>query len=511
VIPSRSGLDDASYRSLFDHHPDAVYFLDRDGRFAQANPTAQRLLGIPWHQLEGQSFVPFVVPEFAGLALSSFRRALAGEASHYELAVRTTAGRRIEMAITNVPLMSGNEVTGVFGIARDLTEQRELEAQLRQAQRIESVGKLAGGIAHDFNNLITAIKLHGELLLDITPPDDERHGDLQAIQAAADRAAALTRQLLAFSRRQLLRPEPLDVNEIVRGLSRTITRLLGADITVRTDLCDAPGMVMADPGQVEQVLVNLLLNARDAMPPEGGRIVIETRPAELDGTPIDGVTPVPGAYVQLSVSDNGAGMDAAVRARAFEPFFTTKAPGEGTGLGLSTVYGIVKQTGGYVFCESRPGTGTSFRVFLPRTTSGAAAIAPSLATTGAGGTETVLLVEDEPAVRALTSRILQARGYRVLAAADGREALDLLTWHTGAIDLVLTDAVMPGIGGAELARLLKHLRPGVPVLFMSGYTDDEIIRRGIASDPGVLLQKPFTADELARRVRAMLDAPKRSG
>jgi signal transduction histidine kinase/CheY-like chemotaxis protein len=400
----------------------------------------------------------------------------------------------------------------LVGTAHDLTEQVELEAQLRQAQKMEAVGRLAGGVAHDFNNLLMVIGSHARFALDALPPASPVREEIEAIDEASRRAATLTRQLLAFSRKQILKPEVLELNAVVRGLEPMLRRLIGEDITVHSQLAPRLDMVLADPAQLEQVLVNLALNARDAMS-AGGRLTIETANVDVCPTgavagPQPGDEPLPaGPYVRLTVRDTGAGMSAETQARAFEPFFTTKETGKGTGLGLATVYGIVRQSGGAVRVASAPGEGTTFEIDLPR-----AAACPANGSDGAdaavagAGTETVMLVEDEPQVRAIVRRLLARRGYTVLEAADGHEALRIAADAAApTIDLVVTDMVMPEMSGRDFADRLAVRRPGVRVLFMSGYTDDEIIRRGLLRPGMAFLEKPFSSDRLLAAVRAALE------
>jgi PAS domain S-box-containing protein len=408
-------------------------------------------------------------------------------------------------------------LTHHLAIHRDVTEQRELEQRLRQKVKMEAVGRLAGGVAHDFNNLLTAILGYADLLDDGLGAAHPAREDVAEIRRAAERAGMLTRQLLAFSRMQVLRPRVLDANGVVRETERMLGRLIGADVELRTALAAAPCLVKADPGQLEQVLVNLAVNARDAMP-DGGRLLIETAVVELDAIQVrEHVTMPPGRYVRLAVSDSGRGMDATTQARIFEPFFTTKERGKGTGLGLATVYGIVKQSGGWIWVASEPDRGTTFTVYLPRAR-GAADAAPAedpapAEPHGAApeGGETVLLVEDEGSVRSLARRVLERGGYRVLAAADGREALAVARAHQGPIPLLLTDVVMPGLTGPRLAVRLRRLRPELRVLYMSGYTENALPARAIAPGaPGAsraagFVQKPFVPEQLARAVRQALD------
>jgi CheY-like chemotaxis protein len=371
---------------------------------------------------------------------------------------------------------------------------------------MEAVGQLAGGVAHDFNNLLTIIKVHAELLLDGVGPENPMHEDLQEIQKAGARAASLTRQLLAFSRKQLLQPRVLDLNAILAGLEPMLRRLISEDIRLVTRPAPELGRVSADAGQIEQVLVNLAVNARDAMP-DGGTVTIETSDVELDAEfgRRRGANVPPGRYVRLAVSDTGVGMDESTRSRIFEPFFTTKEVGKGTGLGLSTVYGIVKQSNGFIWVSSRPGEGTTFEVHLPRVGEPAPEEGSAPTIPAAAGSETVLLVEDEESVRSLARRILERQGYTVLEARHGQEALRAAAEHAGTIDLAMTDVVMPEMSGSELAHRLEAMRPGVRVLYMSGYTDDEIIRRGVLGPGMAFLEKPFTANSLAKKVREVLD------
>ncbi len=379
----------------------------------------------------------------------------------------------------------------------------ELEAQLRQAQKMEAVGQLAGGVAHDFNNLLTIIDVHAELALEDLDETNGLRADLLEVKKASARAAGLTRQLLAFSRKQLLQPERLPLNAVVDGVAPMLRRLIGEDIAVIARLDPQSGSVFADPGQLEQVVINLAVNARDAML-GGGTLTIETSKVVVDERSADEHEAMRGRYVCLTVSDTGCGMSPEVEERIFEPFFTTKPAGQGTGLGLSTVYGIVRQSGGHIVVDSEPGQGTSFRVYLPTAEVPESAL-PAIPERSACpcGTETVLLVEDEDAVRALARRILERQGYTVLDACNGRDAVAVAA-RAGRIDLVLTDVVMPEMNGRALAEALAVARPSLPVLYMSGYTDDEIVRRGLLDTSNGLLPKPFTADSLARAVRAAL-------
>ena len=397
-------------------------------------------------------------------------------------------------------------------LERALQDNRDLTEQLRRSQKIGALGRLAGGVAHDFNNLLQVIGGYAEALGAERMPRSSRRRLARRIRRATDRAAALTRQLLAFGRRQLLVPEVLDLNVTVLSLERMLTRVLGEDIHLASDLAGDLRPVKVDPGQIEQVLLNLVVNARDAMP-RGGKLTIETSSVVLDEHYVAAhVGSTPGPHVLLAVSDTGCGIDAATQARMFEPFFTTKEPGRGTGLGLSTVQGIVAQSGGSVWVYSEVGLGSTFKVYLKALPDGApgdeAANVPA-ALEDLGGTETILLVEDDEALRGLTSAILRERGYEVLVAESGADALLVAERHPGPIDLLLTDVVMPRMSGSELAARLAPLRPGIRVLYVSGYTDDAVVRHGILSSDVAFLQKPMTAELLARKVRDVLGPARR--
>ena len=394
----------------------------------------------------------------------------------------------------------------MIGVSRDVTERVVLEAQLRQAQKMEAVGQLAGGVAHDFNNLLTIITTGVTFARESLPPGTPAIEELAMVDEAAGRAARLTRQLLAFSRKQVLQPELADLNRIIRGVEPMIRRLIAEDIQILTILAPTPARVFADPGQLEQVLVNLAVNARDAMP-HGGRLVIETSVVVLTADDVvrRGAAGEPGAYVRLSVCDNGMGMNEATVARAFEPFFTTKGPGRGTGLGLATVYGIVQQSGGHICVSSALDIGTTFEIDLPRV---AGAETPEVVDrvtrdlSRASGT--ILLVEDEAPVRAIARRILTRQGYTVIEACNGRDALHRAESHAGEIDMVVTDMVMPEMSGRAFADEFVGLYPGTPVLFVSGYTDDELLRRGPLAPRTAFLEKPFTPERLLAAVRGVL-------
>jgi signal transduction histidine kinase/CheY-like chemotaxis protein len=393
-----------------------------------------------------------------------------------------------------------------FCFVLDLTERKKLEEQFLHAQKIEAVGRLAGGVAHDFNNLLSVILSYATMAIDDLKPGDPLRNDLLEVTKAGDRATALTRQLLAFSRQQVLQPRVIDVGEILTSMQRMLHRLLGEDIDLAVLPAPGLGRVLADPGQIEQVVMNLAVNARDAMP-EGGKLTIELDNVELDSTYVSGhLGAVAGSFVMVAVSDTGVGMDAATRARAFEPFFTTKPVGKGTGLGLATVFGIVQQSGGHVGVYSEPGRGTTFKIYLPRTDRPATAAGVVRQRGDLRGTETILLVEDEEPVRAVACAILRRHGYDVLEASNGGEALLISQDFPTRIHLLLTDVVMPRLSGRRLAEQLGPMRPGMKVLYASGYTDDAIVRHGVLEAGVPFIQKPFTPEGLLRRVRDVLDA-----
>ncbi|MEP6730990.1 MAG: ATP-binding protein [bacterium] len=408
----------------------------------------------------------------------------------------------------SLPQQIDGQIVGRVWSFRDITVRRQLEEQLRQSQKMEAVGALAGGIAHDFNNLLTVIRGHAEFLKDAFDESSPERHDIDEITIAADRAASLTHHLLAFSRKQMLQPVALDLNGVITSVAPMLRRLIGEHIEIHIVPGSALGVVTADPSQMEQVLVNLVVNARDAMP-HGGRIDIRTENVYVDETCVTAdLRSLPsGAFVMLTVSDTGHGVAAEHRDRIFEPFFTTKEMGKGTGLGLSTVFGIVKQSDGHLLLDSEVGRGSSFRIYMPRSTH-PRLMTPhaTAATPEIGGSETILIAEDEEAVRGLVRRILEKNGYRVLVARDGADAAHLAAVHSGEIQLLLTDVIMPGIGGVELAEKVRALRPNIHILYMSGYADEDIDRRCVLSEGASLLEKPFTGISLTRAVRAALDS-----
>ena len=420
--------------------------------------------------------------------------------------------RHLEGVFTN--LLDDPSVGAIVNNYRDVTDRRILEEQIVLSQKMEAIGRLAGGVAHDFNNILTAIGGYTDLLMADLASDDPRRSDVEEIYRATERAAGLTQQLLAFSRRQVLQPRVISLNALIPDLEKMLRRLIGEDILFATVLHPRLGNVRADPGKLEQVIVNLAVNARDAMP-DGGRLTIETRNVELDESyAAEHPSVKPGRYIMLAVTDTGVGMDDETKARIFEPFFTTKARGKGTGLGLATVYGIVRQTGGHIWPYSEPGQGTTMRVYLPRVDEPADPIERpgDLAPEVLRGNETILLVEDEAPVRSVTRQLLERNGYTVLEAADGPAALALVNGGSGErhVDLLLTDVIMPGMSGRELANQLKARRPDLRVLFMSGYTDDAVVRHGMLEPGLAYLEKPFRPTALLRKVRDVLQSRSRS-
>jgi signal transduction histidine kinase/CheY-like chemotaxis protein len=445
----------------------------------------------------------------AAVSAAVERASLAGKPWRLELelaAANGSGGTVISIGVAE--RNSQGTVVRLRGTMQDVTDQRRMEAQLRQSQRLEAVGQLAGGIAHDFNNILTAIRGFSEVIQANLGPDDPNRADLDQVILAADRATTLVRQLLAFSRRQVLRPQVLDPLEVIDGITPLLRRLLGESIELTVAAAPDLGQVAVDPGQLEQVIVNLAVNASDAMP-HGGRLAIEVSNVELSPAYVNRHNDSnPGQYICLAVSDTGHGMDAETQARAFEPFFTTKGPDRGTGMGLATVYGIVKQSGGSIYLYSEPGRGTTFKIYLPRADE--VGIKPTdlvePAPANRSGPATVLLVEDDPAVRAYAQRVLEDDGHTVLPAPAGGPALELAAAHEGTIDLLVTDAIMPGMHGAELAERLLAARPAVRVLYVSGFTEHSVIQQGVVGPGVAFLPKPFGPPDLIHAVRGVLDA-----
>jgi two-component system, cell cycle sensor histidine kinase and response regulator CckA len=494
------------FRMLLEHGSDVILTLDRQWRIGFAGPSLPRVLGWTPDQVARRPLNEFIHPEDADGVRAALEATAARSGFGEPIAFRfrhADGGWRSLEAVGNHP----RDWTGpehIIVSARDITPRERLEYQLRQAQKMEALGRFAGGVAHDFNNLLTAIQGYASLILLDLGPQDPRREDLEEIRKASERAAALTRQILAFSRGQVGEPEPADLNEVVSDLERMLPRLIGEDVALVTVLDPALRLVHADPRQLEQVIMNLVVNARDAMP-DGGRLTLETANEHVaEDDPRAGPELPPGWYVVLTVSDTGSGIAPEIQASIFDPFFTTKEPGRGTGLGLSTVYGIVKQSGGHIEVESAPDRGSVFRIYLPQLVApvprrlGMRSLEP-----GPRGDETILLVEDEEAVRVFASKALERQGYTVLEARHGRDALLRLADYAGPIQLLITDIVMPEMGGGELARRLTAERTDLRVLYMSGYADGETARRGLGVG-AAYLQKPFTSEALAKKVREVL-------
>ncbi len=497
-------------RQVIDTNPNLIFVKDWEGKYVLANEAMAQFHGTTVETLIGKRDSDFglkdgEVEQF----LRADREVLSTQLATFipeEQATCTRTGATRWFQTVKVPLLSPDgSARQVLGVATDITERKQLEDQFRQAHKMEAVGRLAGGIAHDFNNVLTIVRAQTEFLLADMSADDMRRADVLEIQSAADRAAGFIRQLLAFSRRQLLQPEVLELNAVITGMESMVRRLVGEDVVLLTKLHPELPRVWADPGQLQQVMLNLAVNARDAMP-RGGSLLIETGVVELDEHyPRQHPSARPGRHVVLVVTDTGGGMDPATRSRIFEPFFTTKEPGKGTGLGLSTVYGIVKQSGGHIWVYSEVGRGTTFKLYFPlhqgpmqASESTVRALPPS----GAGAT--ILLVEDEASVRSTVRRLLERHEYRVLEATNGQDALALIIARHGEVDLILSDMVMPGMGGAELATRVRAFAPTLPVLLMTGYTEEALARNGDRPLDQEIIEKPFTLHIVLEKVRTAL-------
>jgi PAS domain S-box-containing protein len=504
-------LADAKQRveAVINASPLAIIGLEPDGRVLGWNRAAEDLFGWTAEEVLGQKLP--TIPDDQGDAFTSLLSQLNNGhiLTAHDARRRRRDGTVVDVRIWTAPLTGPDgAMRGQIGVIADITSQRKLEQQFAHAQKMEAIGRLAGGVAHDFNNVITVISGYAQMLLEDSANDPARREAAEEILNSADRAAGLAGQLLAFSRRQVIQPRVMDVNALVSDMQRMLGRVIGEDIELKTVLRQGLGAVRADPGQLEQVIMNLAVNARDAMP-NGGRLVVETADAVLDESYAQEHAGVkPGRYVMIAVSDTGTGMDEHTRAHLFEPFFTTKERGKGTGLGLSTVYGIVKQHGGDIWVYSEQGKGSTFKIYLPQADPAAAdpEEARPRQRAARNGHETILVVEDEDGLRRLVREVLEQRGYNVLAARSGAEALDLAA-SAGRIDLLLTDVVMPKMNGRELAEALATTRPALPVLYLSGYTDEMVTGTGILSESAEFLQKPFTPEKLARRIRDILDRP----
>lgn len=495
------------YRELFENANDIIYTCDLSGRLTSVNKAGEQITGYPRKESLAMNIADWVAPEYRALVLQMKEEEIGGAAkTGYELEFVDKSGNRVMLEVSTRLIFQRGMPVAVQGIARNISERKRLEALLLQSQKMEAIGRLAAGVAHDFNNVLTVITGYTQWMLDEFEPESPLRENAIEILLAASRAASLTSQLLAFSRNQVIQPVIVDLNGIVAGLERMLRRVIGEDIELVAKMSPRLGAVKADPGQIEQVILNLVVNARDSMP-RGGRLVIETANVAIDSEYCQSDFDCqPGPYVMVSVSDTGFGIDESIRSQIFEPFFTTKDKGKGTGLGLSTVYGIVKQSGGHISFHSESSVGTVFRVFLPRRDEPPSQPRSVGRRRSGRGAETILLVEDEVGVRRMVRDLLSRLGYTILEATDYRSAQNFVLQPETTIHLLLTDVVMPDVSGPELADRLKGLNSSLKVLFMSGYTDDAIAPQGVL-EPGIaFLQKPFTPDALAEKVREVLDS-----
>ena len=498
------------FRLISENAADMIAVVDPNGRRLYNSPAYARILGFSNEELESTSFFDQVHPDDRQVAEQAAKEASGGgegRTVQYRMRHKDGSWHVIESGASAI-LDAHKKVEKLVIVNRDVSERRQLEEKFRQAQKMEAVGRLSGGVAHDFNNLLGVIIGYAEFLQESLAPENKLRGSVDEILKAGKRAASLTRQLLAFSRQQVLDPKVLDLNGVVSDMEKMLRRLIGEDVELSTVLSPQLGRLKADQGQLEQVVMNLVVNARDAMP-QGGKLVIDTQNMVMDDAFIRRY-PYPvqaGPYVCLTVTDSGIGMDPETKARAFEPFFTTKEKGKGTGLGLSTVYGVVKQSGGYIDIDSSPGAGTTFKIYLPRVHDAIKAETPTGTATSFTGNETILLAEDETSLRTLTRNTLELCGYKVLEAKDGIEALEVSDRHQGSIDLLLTDMVMPGMGGRALAQGLTRRRPDIRLAYMSGYTGQAVGSQGPVDPGSVFLLKPFTRELLTRKIREALDRP----
>ena len=495
-------------RALMENATDAILVTNIQGIVVEVNRAGEELFGRPRAEFAGCHFFDLLVADEREKARLRFEAILAGGAPGGQETIAMTAdGRAVPIEISGSLVEIGGERL-MLAIVRNVSERKQLEEQFRQAQKMEAVGRLAGGVAHDFNNLLTVILGYSAVINNQLAAEHPLRQEVEQIRKAGERAAALTQQLLAFSRTQVLLPQVIDVREVVTDIHAMLRRVIGEDIDLLMACDRETGRIKADRGQLEQVLMNLAVNARDAMP-GGGKLTIETRNAVFGQADArEQATAQSGSYVMIAVSDTGSGMNAETKTHIFEPFFTTKEKGKGTGLGLATVYGIVKQSGGFIGVSSEPGHGTAFKIYLPRVEEELDSIPRLLpmASESARGTETLLLLEDEEGIRRLAREVLVSHGYTVIEISGWQSALELAARHPGPIDLVLADAAMPETGGPEIVSRLSALRPGIKILSMSGGADDAVLRRSVTGAGVAVLQKPFAHDDLARRVRQLLDA-----
>jgi len=494
------------YRTLVDSARDLIFSVSLDGRITSLNPAFEEMTGFPREDWLGQPFVNLLHPDDGSRAMALLDGvSTAGPRETITLRVRSQRGRHRVVELHTNEQRKGDHVVGVLGIVRDVTDRAHLEEQFREAQKLETVGRLAGGVAHDFNNLLTVILGFASKAKDGLPEEDPAKADLDEVEEACAKAASLTRQLLAFARRQVTEPRALDLNAVTLNMDRMLRRVIGEHIELVTLLGEGPWSVWADLGQIEQVFMNLAVNARDAMP-GGGKLTIETANVIINTEEAAERARGPeGEYVMLAISDTGHGIPPEIQKNIFEPFFTTKMTGAGSGLGLATCYGIIRQAGGWIGVASEPGQGATFTIHLPRSHVPAAALPAGVARPAPAGDETILLVEDDAKVRAIAARSLRDRGYQVTEASNGAEALRVVGTRIGDFDLVVTDVVMPQMGGRELAQRLQAMRPDVKILYTSGYAEDVIAHGGVLEHGVTFLAKPYVPSDLARKVRAMLD------
>ncbi len=494
------------FRLITENAADMIAVVDMTGERIYNSPSYETILGYKPEELKRTTVWEQIHPEDRAKvqkAAEDARSTGSGKTVEYRMRHKDGSWRTLESRASTI--MKGGTAEKLVIVNRDVTQRKTLEEQFRQAQKMEAVGRLSGGIAHDFNNLLGVIIGYGEIVQEGTPTDSRLRTCIDEMLKAGHRAAGLTRQLLAFSRQQVMDPRVLDLNAVVRDMEKMLKRLIGEDILLKTSL-DSELLIKADQGQIEQAILNLAVNARDAMP-NGGELKLETSNFYVDEE-FAGRYPFPvviGDYVLLTVADNGVGMDASTRARVFEPFFTTKEKGKGTGLGLSTVYGVVKQSGGYIDVASEPGAGAAFRIYLPKVEEAVTPVKSASSQPSLRGSETVLLVEDEASLRKLSRQQLELCGYRVLEAENAAEAIKISDAYEEPIDLLLTDVVMPGISGRVLANGLSEKRLGIHILYMSGYTGQMVGQHGVLEEGSFFLPKPFTRDELATKVREALD------
>jgi two-component system cell cycle sensor histidine kinase/response regulator CckA len=504
---SRARATSEMLQALIDAAPQAIIVVDERVRITGWNRAAERLFGWKADEVMGGA-VPILSAEERLNA--RMRMETVSEGKPVEVSRLRKDGSRVDVLLSAAPFMSvRGERVGHIALFTDLTERKALEEQLRQSQKMEAIGTLAGGVAHDFNNILTVITSYSSMLLASPDRNDADRADLEEIATAANRASALTRQLLTFTRKAIVRPRPIEVGEVVHGMESMLRRLLKSNIDFATTLSPDSCCVTADPSQIEQIVMNLVVNASDAMP-QGGSLVVETTRVELDETYAHVHAGVgSGPYVMLAVSDTGIGMDTATQAKIFEPFFTTKEPGRGTGLGLATVYGIVKQIGGFVWVYSEPSHGAAFKVYLPREAEAGPLIEQTAAPALSNRQGTILLVEDDEAVRHAVGRMLEKIGYHILEARNGEDGLLVSKAHQGHIDVLVTDLMMPGMDGRALATALSVSRPEMRIVFTSGYTDDAVLRRGLVDSAHAFVQKPFTGEQLANTIAALTESVSR--